>query len=139
MFTVHTKNKSPETGFDPQPASRHKTEETAVQAAMDLAIDSKTYGRTVMVFEEGTNLAISVEYRTGEPTIGYDEGEPYLIPSPDSHFRVTRDDREEIVERREETDDYGVTVVHFDQPEDRAMEGDIKVTVYEIKKDEVSS
>lgn len=141
MFTVHIKNKAPETGFNPEPASSHKTEDAAVEAAKALASDKSSYGRTVLVCEEGTNLTVSVEYATGEPSIGYEDGEPFLVPATDAHFLVTRDDREVPTEKRvEKNDETGGIVVYLDQPQGDVLVGNHDQTRHDIKpKNEVAS
>lgn len=115
MFTVHTKNKAPETGFADDPASSHKSEEAALAAAKELAQDPKTYGNTVMVCEKGTNRTWSVQYLAGQATVGYDEGTPYLVEG-EGRFLTTYDAREEVVEVRQEEDGNGGVAIFLDQP-----------------------
>lgn len=123
MFTVHTKNKAPETGFSDAPSSEHRSEDKALEAAKELAQDRKTYGNTVMVCETGTNRTTSVQYLAGEASVGYDEGVPYLIEG-EGKFVITLDAREVPVEIRKEEDENGGVTVHLDQPSGDMLVGE---------------
>lgn len=133
MFTVHTKNRAPETGFSDEPASSHKTEDAAIEAAKALASDASSYGRTVLIVEAGTNTTWSVEYVTGEASVGYQDGEPYLIPAADQHFVVTKDAREVPVTVRQEDNDAGGVAIFLDQPKGEPLEGEFTQTIHEIE------
>jgi hypothetical protein len=133
MLTVHTKNLSPETGFNAEPTSEHKTEKAALEAAKELAASPKTHGNTVLVQEKGTNRTWTVQKIAGEATVGLDEGVPYLVEG-DAHFQITYDAREVPVEIRQETDENGGVAVYLDQPEGHPLVGEFDVHTEEIAK-----
>lgn len=130
MFTVHEKNQAPETGFNPEPVSSHKSEETALAAAKDVASSADKHSNIAFVQEEGTNRTWTVQHISGEVTVGYNEGVPYLVPAADAHYQIVYDARENVVtERREEAENGSVAIFLDEAP---VATGDFDVTTEEI-------
>ncbi len=134
MFTVHTKNKAPETGFSAEPASTHKTADAALSAAKELATDKATYGNTILVTEAGTNRSWTVQHMSGEASVGYDEGVPFVVPSTEQYYVITYDAREVPTEiRREDDETTGSVAVFLDHPAGEPLIGDFEVTTEKIE------